>query len=77
MEFEGQRAGGVGAGDDFDIGAVVCQAGGGQGIVKFGAGAYFRGVPVVAAKDLWQFTVAPVGDVVVFDGGFLTEKAFD
>lgn len=36
-----------------------------------------RGVPAVAAEGLWQFGIAPVRDVVVFDGGFLTEKALD
>ena len=77
MEFEGKRAGGVGVGDDFDIGAVVGEAGGVQGVVKLGAGGYFRGVPAVAAEGLWQFRVAPVRDVVVFNGGFLTEKPFD
>jgi hypothetical protein len=45
MEFEGQRAGSVGVGDDFDIGTVVGEAGGVQGVVKLGAGGYFRGVP--------------------------------
>jgi hypothetical protein len=53
MEFERKRAGGIGVGDDFDIGAVVGEAGGGQGVVKFSAGGYFRGVPVVAAEGLW------------------------
>ena len=77
MEFEGQRAGGVGVGDDFDIGAVVGEAGGVQGVIKLGAGGYFRGVPAVAAEGLWQFRVAPVRDVVVFNGGFLAEKPFD
>ena len=77
MKFEGQRAGGVGVGDDFDIGAVLGEAGGGHGLVEFGAGGYFRGVPAVAAEGLWQFGVTPVRDVVVFDGGFLTEKPLD
>ena len=77
MEFEGQRAGGVGVGDDFDIGAVVGEAGGVQGVVKLGAGGYFRGIPAVAAEGLWQFSVAPARDVIVFDGGFFTEKPLD
>jgi hypothetical protein len=77
MEFEGKRAGGVGVGDDFDIGAVVGKADGGQGLVEFGAGGYFRGIPAVAAEGLGQFGVAPIRDVVVFDVGFLTEKTLD
>jgi hypothetical protein len=77
MEFEGKRAGGVGVSDDFDIGADVGQGDDGQGVVKFGAGGYFRGVPAVAAESLWQFSVAPVRDVIVFDGGFFTEKPLD
>jgi hypothetical protein len=75
MEFEGKRAGGVGVGDDFDIGAIVGDADGGQGMVKFGAGCYFRGVPAVAAEGFWQFRVAPARDVIVFDAGFFTEKS--
>jgi hypothetical protein len=77
MEFEGKRASGVGVGNDFDVGAVVGEAGGVQGMVKFGAGGYFRGVPSVAAEGLRQFRVTPVRDIVVFDRWFLTEKPFD
>src|SRR5580704_4196221 len=77
MKFEGKRAGGVGVGDDFDIGAVVGEADTCQGVVKFGAGSYFRGVPAIAAEGLWQFRVAPTRDVVVFDGGLLTEQPLD
>jgi hypothetical protein len=33
MEFESKRAGGVSVGDDFDIGALVGEAGGGHGLV--------------------------------------------
>jgi len=46
-------------------------------MVKFGAGCYFRAVPAVAAEGLWQFRVAPARDVIVFDGGFFTEKPLD
>jgi hypothetical protein len=77
MEFEGKRAGSVGVSDDFDIGAILGEVDSCQGMVKFGAGCYFRGVPTVAAEGLWQFRVAPVGDVIVFDGGVFTEEPLD
>ena len=37
MELEGKRAGGVGVGDDFNIGAVVGEACGGQGAASSSA----------------------------------------